>query len=52
MDILYPEIAGSNDYDGLPDEAKEFVAKIEKEIGLPVTFVGKCRIDVLYTGSL
>jgi len=40
MDILYPEIAGSDDYDGLPDEAKEFVAKIEKEIGLPVTFVG------------
>jgi adenylosuccinate synthase len=40
MDILYPEIAGSNDYESLPAEAKEFVEKIEKEIGLPVTFVG------------
>ena len=40
MDILYPEIAGSSDYDSLPAEAKEFVAKIEKEIGVPVTFVG------------
>ena len=40
MDILYPEIAGSSDYESLPAEAKEFVEKIEKEIGLPVTFVG------------
>jgi adenylosuccinate synthase len=40
MDILYPEIAGSSDYDSLPAEAKEFVAKIENEIGLPVSFIG------------
>jgi len=40
MDILYPEIAGSSDYGSMPAEAKEFVEKIEKEIGLPVTFVG------------
>ncbi len=40
MDILYPEIASSSDYDSLPAEAKEFVTKIEKEIGLPVSFIG------------
>jgi len=40
MDILYPEIAGSSDYNSLPAEAKEFVAKIENEIGLPVSFIG------------
>ena len=40
LDILYPEIAGSDDYVSLPDGAKGFIAKIEKKIGLPVTLIG------------
>ena len=40
LDILYPEIAGSNDYEVLPDEAKAFIEEIEEKIGLPVTLIG------------
>jgi adenylosuccinate synthase len=40
MDILYPEIVGSNDYNSLPDEAKAFVKEIEEKVGLPVTLIG------------
>jgi adenylosuccinate synthase len=40
VDILYPEIAGSDDYDSLPDEAKAFIKEIEEKAGLPVTLIG------------
>ncbi len=40
LDILYPEIAGSDDYDSLPPEAKAFIKKIEDNLELPVTFIG------------
>jgi adenylosuccinate synthase len=40
LDILYPECVGSNDYDILSDEAKNFIDEIEEKVGLPVTFIG------------
>jgi adenylosuccinate synthase len=40
LDILYPEIAGSDNYDILPDEAKAFIEEIEEKVGLPVTLIG------------
>jgi adenylosuccinate synthase len=40
LDILYPECAGSNDYDSLPDEAKAFIHEVEEKVGLPVTLIG------------
>lgn len=40
LDILYPEIKGLSDYNVLPEEAKSFLAKIEEEVGLPVTLIG------------
>jgi adenylosuccinate synthase len=40
LDILYPEIAGSNEYDSLPHEAEEFINEIEEKVGLPVTLIG------------
>jgi adenylosuccinate synthase len=40
LDILYPEIKGMSDYNVLPEEAKSFLAKIEEEVGLPVTLIG------------
>jgi adenylosuccinate synthase len=40
LDILYPEIAGSEDYLDLPYDAKEFIANIENIVSLPVTLIG------------
>jgi adenylosuccinate synthase len=40
LDIIYPEIAGANTADKLTPKALEFIANIEKETGIPVTFVG------------
>jgi adenylosuccinate synthase len=40
LDILYPECAGSNDYNSLSGEAKAFIAEIEEKVGLPVAFIG------------
>jgi adenylosuccinate synthase len=40
LDILYPEITGSDDYTSLPDNAIDFISKIEKEVGLPITLIG------------
>jgi adenylosuccinate synthase len=40
LDILYPECAGSDDYDSLPAEAKDFINEIEEKVGLPVTLIG------------
>jgi len=40
LDILYPECKGASDYAALNEEAVAFVENVEKELGLPVTFIG------------
>ncbi len=40
LDILYPECKGASDYEALNEEAVAFVENVEKELGLPVTFIG------------
>jgi len=40
MDVLFPECKGARSYDDLPEEAKEFIEKIEREISVPVTLIG------------
>ncbi|MCK5046802.1 MAG: adenylosuccinate synthetase, partial [Candidatus Heimdallarchaeota archaeon] len=40
LDIIYPEIAGADTADSLTPKALEFIANVEKETGIPVTFVG------------
>lgn len=40
LDILYPECAGMQVYDTLPEEAKEFLRVIEEKVGLPVGLIG------------
>jgi len=40
MDILFPECKGANSYDELPKDARAFLQKTEREIGIPVTLIG------------
>jgi adenylosuccinate synthase len=40
LDVLYPECKGVRTYSELPEEAKQFVGKIEKQIGIPVVLIG------------
>jgi adenylosuccinate synthase len=40
LDALYPECKSARTYSGLPEEAKQFVGKIEKQIGIPVVLIG------------
>jgi len=40
LDILYPECKGARNFDVLPEEAKEFIQKIEKQAGIPVVLIG------------
>jgi adenylosuccinate synthase len=40
LDVLYPECKGVRAYSELPEEAKQFVSKIEKQIGIPVVLIG------------
>ena len=40
LDILYPTCKGTSDYNQLPQEAKEFIAKVEEATSVPVTLVG------------
>ena len=40
LDIIFPNIAGANSANKLTKEALDFIANIEKETGIPVTFVG------------
>jgi len=40
MDVLFPECKGAKSYDDLPEEAKLFIEKIEREISVPVTLIG------------
>ncbi|MCK4433940.1 adenylosuccinate synthetase [Candidatus Bathyarchaeota archaeon] len=40
LDILYPQCKSVRRYEELPEEAKQFVAKIEKETEVPVVLIG------------
>ena len=40
VDILYPQCKGSKNYGELPEEAKQFVQEIEKQVGIPVALIG------------
>ena len=40
IDVLYPECKGVKSYEELSQQAKAFIKKVEKEIGVPVTLVG------------
>jgi adenylosuccinate synthase len=40
LDILYPQITGLTNEDSLPKEALKFIAKIENNLGVPVTLLG------------
>lgn len=40
LDILYPSCKNATDYDRLPQEARDFIAKVEEATGVRVTIVG------------
>jgi adenylosuccinate synthase len=40
LDSLYPECKGARTYSALPEEAKRFIGKIEKQTGIPVVLIG------------
>ena len=40
LDVLYPKCKGARKYDELPNEAKEFVKEIERQLGIPVVLIG------------
>jgi adenylosuccinate synthase len=40
LDILYPQCKGTRNFEDLPDEAKQFIQKIEEKIGVPVVLIG------------
>ncbi len=40
IDVLYGAAKGMQEFEKLPKEAQEFVSKIEKETGVPVSLIG------------
>ncbi|RLI34552.1 adenylosuccinate synthetase, partial [Candidatus Bathyarchaeota archaeon] len=40
LDAVYPQCRGIREYGKLPSEALNFIARIEEEVGLPVTLIG------------
>jgi len=40
LDILYPKCQGTRNFDALPQEAGQFIQKIEKQVGIPVMLIG------------
>jgi len=40
IDVLFPECKGVKSYEELPQKAKQFIEKIEKEIKVPITLIG------------
>lgn len=40
IDVAFPDAIGVKRYEDLPTEAREFVNKVEKTIGVPVTLIG------------
>ena len=40
LDVLFTDCAGKTFYTELSDDAKSFIANIEKELNTPVTIIG------------
>ena len=40
IDLLFPECAGAREFDELSADARKFVLKVEKALGVPVSLVG------------
>ncbi len=40
LDVLFPNCKGSQDMKSLPEEARDFISKVEKEAGATVTLIG------------
>ena len=40
IDVLFPECRGARDFEELPREARDFVARIEEELKVPVGLIG------------
>lgn len=40
MDVVFPDAAGLKEFEDLPSKAKEFVEKVERATGVPVTLIG------------
>src|SRR5436189_2217603 len=40
LDVLFPKAKGIRDYSNLPKEGRDFVSKIEKDTGVPVSLIG------------
>lgn len=40
LDVLYPKCKGVRKYEDLPQEAKDFVGEIERQVGVPVVLIG------------
>jgi adenylosuccinate synthase len=40
LDVVYPKCKGVRKYEDLPQEAKEFVREIERQVGIPVVLIG------------
>ena len=40
LDVRFPNCAGITSYDELDEDAKSFIKKIEKELGVKVTLIG------------
>jgi adenylosuccinate synthase len=40
LDILFPECKGVSEYSALNDDAVAFVEKVEKELNMPIIFIG------------
>lgn len=40
LDSVYPQCKGARSFDELPNDAKEFVREIERQVGVPVVLIG------------
>ncbi len=40
LDVLFPDIRGARQYEELPKEARDFIKRVEEEVGVPVTLIG------------
>jgi adenylosuccinate synthase len=40
LDVVYPKCKGVRKYEDLPQEAKDFIREIERQVGIPVVLIG------------
>ncbi len=40
LDVLFPRCKGARDFESLPTDARDFIVKIERETGVPITLIG------------